>query len=69
MSMDSHMKATGPTLMDVIAPPGNHWLQTLLNGKAASLPPGVRVVRYETQDEPDESPPRRNRREAAIEQV
>lgn len=55
--------------MDVIAPPGNLWLQKLLKGKAEALPPGVRVIRYEAPDELDPSPRRRNRRTANVEEV
>ena len=57
------MKAA--SLMDVIAPPGNLWLQELLQGRAGALPPGVRVIRFEVADEPDEATPRRSRHETS----
>lgn len=50
--------------MDVIAPPGNLWLQKLLKGKGGTVPPGVRVVRFEAPEEADEAPPPRRQREA-----
>ena len=37
--------------MDVLAPPVNPWLRTILSGKAADLPTGVRLVRFETEDD------------------
>ena len=65
---DRQMKTLGPTLMDVIEPPGNLWLQKLLKGKSGSLPPGVRVVRFEapegTDDMDDEPPPPKRKRAA-----
>lgn len=59
------MKAAGPTLMDVIAPPGNVWLQKLLKGKGGAMPPGVRVVRFEAPEESDDETPPRRKRETA----
>lgn len=38
------------SLMDVLAPPGNHWLMALARRKSA-LPAGVRIVRFDDGDE------------------
>jgi hypothetical protein len=45
------MKPASPSLMDVLAPPVNPWLRTILNGKTADLPTGVRLVRFESEDD------------------
>jgi hypothetical protein len=45
------MKPARPSLMDVIAPPINPWLRKILDGKAADLPTGVRIVRFESDDD------------------
>jgi len=47
------MKMANPTLIDIISPPANPWLQTILNGKADSIPPWVQVVRFSDKDEDD----------------
>ncbi len=38
------------SLMDVLAPPANPWLREILKHKA-TIPPGVRVVRFSEEDE------------------
>lgn len=61
------MKPARPSLMDVLAPPINPWLRTILSGKAADLPTGVRIVRFENEDDGTDvlddslSPPPRSR--------
>lgn len=51
-----------PSLMDVLAPPGNRWLVELSRRKG-ELPPGVTVVRFSgeesTEDEAAEGKSRR----------
>lgn len=48
---------TRTTLMDVLAPPLNHWLRGLARCKN-NLPEGVRVVRFgDRSDDDDEAPP------------
>ncbi len=54
------MKLVRPSLMDVIAPPINPWLHNILSAKAADLPDGVRLVRFEGPDDDtdiDDVPP------------
>ena len=48
------MKPAAPTLIDILQPPVNPWLKKLLSGRGQT-PPGVRVVRFEGQDDPDTS--------------
>lgn len=46
------MKTLSPTLIDIISPPANPWLQSLLKGKARAIPPWVQVVRFgDTEDD------------------
>ncbi|MFA6310730.1 MAG: hypothetical protein WCV99_08120 [Sterolibacterium sp.] len=47
------MKALNPTLIDIISPPANPWLQSILKGKARSVPPGVQVVRFGDMEDDD----------------
>lgn len=46
------MKPDTPTLIDILEPPRNPWLKKLLSGKGKA-PAGVRVVRFEGQDDFD----------------
>lgn len=50
------MKPANPSLIDIISPPANPWLQTILNGKAETIPAWVQVVRFSDKEE-DESAP------------
>ena len=55
-----------PSLIDVLMPPVNPWLDEISKHKA-TLPAGVCVVRLsddEGDDQPDQSPPPRPRRVA-----
>lgn len=38
------------SLMDVLTPPANPWLREILKPKA-TMPPGVRVVRFSEEDD------------------
>lgn len=49
------MQTSAPTLMDIIEPPGNPWLQKVLKGKSGAAPDGVRVVRFSVEDEDEPS--------------
>lgn len=40
------MAPIGSSLLDILQPPGNQWLENLIHS-AKPLPAGVRVVRYE----------------------
>lgn len=66
------MKISGPTLMDIIAPRENAWLQNAAHGKSRALHPWVRVVSFgnnSTDDDDGEPAVRRSsgRRRAAAE--
>ena len=50
---DSRMNAATPKLIDVLSPPANPWLQTILNSKSGDIPPWVHVVRFDEKDEED----------------
>lgn len=47
------MKTPSPTLIDIISPPANPWLQSILKGKARAVPPGVQVVRFSDMEDDD----------------
>lgn len=44
------MNQQAVSLMDVLAPPGNHWLKELSHRKT-DLPPGVHIVRFSEGDD------------------
>lgn len=50
------MKTLSPTLIDIIFPPANPWLQSILKGKARAIPPGVQVVRFGDGEEDETMP-------------
>ena len=47
------MKTGSPTLMEVISPPANPWLQSILKSKGGDIPPWVQVVRFDDKDDDD----------------
>lgn len=47
---EPHMTQRTMSLMDVLAPPGNHWLAELSRRKA-DLPAGVQIVRFGNADD------------------
>ena len=62
------MKLVRPRLMDVIAPPINPWLHRIMSAKAADLPDGVRLVRFENPDDDtdgEDLPPTASKRRPA----
>lgn len=66
------MNRPAMSLMDIIAPPGNRWL-TELSRRKGTPPPGVRVVRFGSEDDDsgvatdtEETPSERSGRQPAI---
>jgi hypothetical protein len=58
------------SLLDILEPPSNPWLQAVSAGKVGALPQGIRVVRYEVKDVSDNetpvAPPRRKTKLAEL---
>jgi hypothetical protein len=47
---ESPMTQHAMSLMDVLQPPGNHWLKAL-SRRGSDLPPGVYIVRFGAADD------------------
>lgn len=45
------MSCIKPSLMDVIKPPVNPWLQQIRSSASKEKPPGVRIVRFGDDDD------------------
>lgn len=47
------MFAPPTSLLEIIEPLSNPWLQAVQSGKVRALPQGVRIIRYQEKDVPD----------------
>ncbi|MRR52107.1 MAG: hypothetical protein EG825_14560 [Rhodocyclaceae bacterium] len=47
------MSSHPTSLLEIIEPLSNPWLQSVQSGKVRVLPQGVRIIRYQEKDVPD----------------
>jgi len=47
------MSAHPTSLLEILEPLSNPWLQAVQSGKVRALPQGIRIIRYQEKDVPD----------------
>lgn len=47
------MSAHPTSLLEILEPLSNPWLQAVQSGKVRALPQGIRIIRYQERDVPD----------------